>query len=464
MHAQSVKLLNLLSEAKKNKPGAIEEFYQELWPTAPSVETAEWRDSVQMMYDFIEPKKSVQQKHFCLASLSLAFLAFNDGNFEQALQQSFIAQKLFEEINDDDGKNACSTLTGSIYRTLGEVELAVKYVLEAFRKLSESGAYLIFRVFGSYMLAEIYLETNQLAEALSYYKISEKLCEEVGNKGMTARVLTGLGVLYLRQKKYSLALDYLNHSLELCDEKGNMIVKARTLTEIGNYYTDTDDYETAVGFQQQALAIREELNIPNAQITNLIQLGDIYRRQGKLEDAIAILGKALRIAEDLKVKPKIFHIHSMLADIYQAKSDSPKCLFHFKAFHRIREEVQHEDNEKKIKNLHLIFAAEQTQKENSIIKSQKAEIERKNAQLQRTVDELTRTRVSRKAKAITLVVAVFLFLLEEVVLHFTEGIYTQNNFILSLSIKGVILISLKPIENFIEGFLLRKIMREHIEI
>ncbi len=462
MHAQSVKLLNLLAETQKNKPGAIEDYYKELWAIAPSVETAEWRDTVQIMYDLVEPKKSVEQKQFSLASLSLAYLAFNDGKFEYALQQSFIAQKLFDEIKDADGRHACSILIGSIYRTLGDVELAVKYVLEAYRKLTESGAYIIFRVFGSYMLAELYLESNQLDDALTYYKISEKLCDEVGNKGMTARVLTGIGVLYTHQKKYSLALDNLNHAISLCDEKGNMIVKARALTELGNYYAETDDYETAVSYQQQALAIRVELEIRNAQITNLIQLGDIFRRQGKLDEAVNILNQALRIAEDLKVKPKIFQIHSLLSEIYQSKGDSPKCLFHFKSFHRIREEVQHEDNERKIKNLHLIFAAEQTQKENEVIKSQKAEIERKNAQLQRTVDELTRTRVSRKAKAITLVVAVFLFLLEEVVLHFTEGIYTQNNFILSLSIKGVILISLKPIESFIESFMLRKIMREKI--
>ena len=216
---------------------------------------------------------------------------------------------------------------------------------------------------------------------------------------------------------------------------------------------------TAENLQKEAFAIRDELKIPNAPITNLLFLADIYQKQGKFDLAIEVLTKGLIMAEEIKVKQKMFQIHSLLSDVYMAKGESMKCLFHHKAFFKVREEAQHEDTERKMKNLHLVFEAEQTQKENEVIKSQKKEIEKKNVQLQHTIDELTRTRVSRKAKAITLVIAVLLFLLEEVVLYLTEGIYSRKNFILSLSIKGVILVSLKPIENFIESFLLKKIMQ-----
>jgi hypothetical protein len=181
-----------------------------------------------------------------------------------------------------------------------------------------------------------------------------------------------------------------------------------------------------------------------------------------MDDALTTLNNALMIAEQLKVKSKIFQIHSLLSDIYQAKSDSPKCLFHLKAFHQIKDEVQHEDNEKKIKNLHLIFEAEQTQKDNQIIKAQNAEIERKNVQLHRALNELTQTKASRKAKTITLIIAIFLFLLEEIVLHVTEDIYHRDSLVLSLSLKCIILLSLKPIEKYFENFWLKRFMREMI--
>lgn len=45
----------------------------------------------------------------------------------------------------------------------------------------------------------------------------------------------------------------------------------------------------------------------------------------------------------------------------------------------------------------VMFEAEQTRKENVIIKEQKAEIQRQNRQLQDTIDELTRNSVRHTA-------------------------------------------------------------------
>jgi len=49
----------------------------------------------------------------------------------------------------------------------------------------------------------------------------------------------------------------------------------------------------------------------------------------------------------VNVKPKMFQIHLLLSEIYTILNDPIKSQFHFKAYHSIREEVVHEDNEKK---------------------------------------------------------------------------------------------------------------------
>ena len=462
MHPSVEKLERLLNEAMSGNANSKNEFFNELWISGPSVTADQFRNVTERFYEWMQPRQTFDAAGFSSATLAMAYVEFNDGKYELALQLAFKAQKLFEELKNEDGVQACAVMVGSVYRTLGDVELAVKYLLEAYHKLSQTGNYKVFVVFDAYTLAEIHSENRQFDEALKFYSIAEKFCAEIGNKSMSARVLTGMGTLCKLQKKYSLALDYLNQSLKMCEEENNGIVKARVFTELGNYYSETGNFETAIGFHQQALTLREELKLPNAQITNLIQLGDIFRAQGKLDDAISILSKALLIAEEIKVKPKIFQIHKLLSDIFQAKGDTGKCLFHHKAFHQIRDEVQHEDNEKKLKNLHLIFEAEQTNKENEIIKSQNEEIAHKNAQLQRIVDELKHTKASRQAKTITLAIAVLLFLLEEIVLRITEGAYEHENIFLSISIKCVIILSLKPIENFVESYWMKKIVRETI--
>ena len=61
-------------------------------------------------------------------------------------------------------------------------------------------------------------------------------------------------------------------------------------------------------------------------------------------------------------------------------------LAHYKAFHEIKELVNHEDMEGKVKNQVRLFQAEQTKKENAIINAQKKEIEKKNIELQETIN------------------------------------------------------------------------------
>lgn len=83
-------------------------------------------------------------------------------------------------------------------------------------------------------------------------------------------------------------------------------------------------------------------------------------------------------------------------------NDPVKSPYHHEIFHELREKVQEEDNARKLVDAKLIFKAEQTKKENVVIKKQKQEIESKNHQLQQTIDELTITKISRKARSITL--------------------------------------------------------------
>ena len=114
--------------------------------------------------------------------------------------------------------------------------------------------------------------------------------------------------------------------------------------------------------------------------------------------------------------------------------------------------MEAEDNARKVKNVQMIFAAEQTWKENAIIKKQKEEIERKNKELLETIDELTRTRISRKARAITFTIAIILFILEDSILHFALTIVPEDSYWLSMAVKIAIIFSLSPINKAIEKY------------
>ncbi len=402
----------------------------------------------------------LQQSNLALATLASGFEAFHEGNFEESLSILAEARRLFAGVKDEDGIEAASVMEGCDYRSLGEMELALKHLLDAYEQLSKTKRYQAFMGFCIYQLAEIYSETGEYDEALHFHQLGEKftLAKDTENKNLLTRVLNGIGVVYRHQKRYSLSLEYLTRSLKLTEELNNLPVKARALTDLGTYYFEMGDYAAATDYYHQALAIRNDMKIQNGAVTNMMQLAELSVKSDRQDEAIAWLNQALRITEELKVKPKMFQIHLKLSEIYRAKGDLMKSLFHHMAFHNIREDVQHEDNEKKIKNLKLIFEGEQTKKENTIIKAQKAEIESKNQQLQETIDELTITKVSRKAKVITLVVGVTLIVAEDPIFNLVLSQIGKYNYFFSILAKVIIILSLKPIDTAIENYLLRRIV------
>ena len=160
----------------------------------------------------------------------------------------------------------------------------------------------------------------------------------------------------------------------------------------------------------------------------------------------------------------MYQIHLLLSEIYHCKNDLARSLFHYKQYHHLQEQVVLEDNAKKIKNVRLVFEAEQTRKENIIIKKQKAEIQSKNTELQNTIDELTITKAGKKAKAFTLLVAMVFFIFEDGILHFIFHLMPANNFWLSLSIKMIFIFSLKPINGAIEHYLVKKVIKKKREL
>jgi len=89
-------------------------------------------------------------------------------------------------------------------------------------------------------------------------------------------------------------------------------------------------------------------------------------------------------------------------------------------------------------------------------------VEVKNIELQNTIDELTKARVGRKAQTIILFLGLSLFVLEEIVLEPIVDKSTGNNIWIGLSIKLVIAFLLKPLESFVEEWLLKGVKKSEM--
>lgn len=92
--------------------------------------------------------------------------------------------------------------------------------------------------------------------------------------------------------------------------------------------------------------------------------------------------------------------------------------------------------------------------QNKLTKAHDA-INAKNIELQNTIDELTKAKAGRTAATVILILGVVLFMLSEVVIDPYIDAHTGGNIYISIAVKGVIALMLKPIESLLESQLLK---------
>ncbi len=440
----------------RENPSMAKDLFQHIWQSTLALPKAELKVLLLEILDWASGIKNEYPLTYIDAFYNIGFVDYHAENYEAALQQMVDALPLYSEINNTEGIARCNMTIGGIYRTLGELDLALKYLLEATIEFEKTKTQNMFLGICHYQQAGIYYEAGNYIESLKHFE----RCHEY-TKGivptMEAYALDGMGDVYRKQKQYDLAIEKYDEAKIIV--KDQPVLYSRVITDVASYYFELGDYEAAIENAENALEIRRKFKIFGGAITNLLQLVDIFVVQENYAKALEILNEALEIAESIKVKPKIFQIHKMLSDIYGKLGDPEKRFYHFEKYHEISQEVYKEDAQKKVKNMEMIFEAEQTKKENAIIKGQKIVIENKNIELQKTIDELTLTKISKKAKVVTLGIAVFLFIFEDALLHFVVAPHTHHSFLISLGANGLVVFALKPIESIVEHYLLHRFVK-----
>jgi tetratricopeptide (TPR) repeat protein len=450
---------SLFSKLKKSQPAETDKCIEAIIEKSLFLERAQ-RSELAEAFNVWALQQGAHPILYAYSKLLVGFTFFYHEQYDKALPLLVEAQNLLTEQNELNGAAVCMDMQGSIFRTFGSVDLALKANMAGREQLRKSGRFSFFRIASETNIGGIYYDRNHYDGAIPHFKDALEMAEKRNTPYWIIYALHGLGKSYLMQNKFPESKASLEKAIAAAEKLKHPQQIANSLTELGNYYFTTGDYAEAEKLHKQSLEIREKNQYAGGAVTNCIRLGEIYIKQSKPSEAIAFLEKGLKLAEKIKVKPKMYQVHKLLSEIYESMDELAKSLFHFRQYHELREQVELEDNDRKIKNAHLVFEAESALKENVTIKKQKAEIEKKNIQLQETIDELTRARIGKKARAITMGIAIVLFIIEDSILHFALTVVSTDNYFISLIVKMVIIFSLAPINKIVENNLLKKVIRK----
>jgi tetratricopeptide (TPR) repeat protein len=404
------------------------------------------------------PLESAKPLLFCYASLTEAFVAFYSEHYDRSLPLLTKTHELFIRAGDECGAAVCRILQGSTYRTFGNADLGLPALWEGYHALKDAPAFIFFFLAAGITVAGMLCDKRQFEEAAPLFREALDLSRREKKRYWIVYALHGLARVFRSQDQLDDARHMLEEAKEEAERYGNPVSIGNSLSELGNYYFSTGEFEQAETFHRRSLELREQHGFTGGAVTSCIRLGEIRMARKQLPEAKDILEHGLTLATSIGVKLKMYQIHRLLSGIYRAGGDLEASLSHFTAYHELYVQVEEEDSARRVKNARLVFEAEQTRKENVVIRRQKEEIESKNIELQRTIDELTRARIGKRARAITLVIAVVLFVCQDFILGTALRLVHTQNYFISLGVKMGIIFSLSPINRAIENYLYRRVM------
>jgi tetratricopeptide (TPR) repeat protein len=217
-------------------------------------------------------------------------------NKQQALEELLEARYHHYEAGEVDlavevTEWACLQL--QTWGTWGRQELLMKETLTWLPEKSEKTAAFVHH------LGMVSQDQGDYEEALTWYRKSLEIEEELGNRAGMANSYGQLGIVSQHQGDYEEALTWYRKSLEIKEELGNRAGMANSYGQLGIVSQEKGDYEEALTWYRKSLEIFEELGNRAGMANSYHNLGIVSQDQGDYEEALTWYRKSLEIEEEL---------------------------------------------------------------------------------------------------------------------------------------------------------------------
>jgi class 3 adenylate cyclase len=314
------------------------------------------------------------------AAATLGVRANFFGNVEETMRYGLEALQILEAEQDEVGLGRVYFLLSFAHWGLGNYSEGMEYALRSFDAARASGDK-SREAWSLYSLGTFYYDLQDFAQSLEYYNQAMEVTRHVDEHFIKARVLTGIGNVCLGLGDYDRAEQYLLEGLDLSYIINNPPMTARVIDDLGLIAMRRGNVERADELFAESLRLREETRQRRGVITTLINLASLRAQQQRVEEAIEHLQRALAIAEDLAAKPRMYRIHQLFAEIYEQAGNDSRALWHFKTYHRLKDEVTGDQQNLRYKTLQTRHQADRAAAEAEIFRLKNVELAQANEEL-----------------------------------------------------------------------------------
>lgn len=301
--------------------------------------------------------------------------------YSEALTFSLEAVERFAEMNNLEGKASAFNTLGVVYTDLSDYEKALHYYDEALKLFEEIGDK-HGEVTTIMNIGSIYQELGDYNQALGYFLESLSISHVLNSHNIESNALCHIGEVYAAMQKPKQALEYFKKGLAMAQSADLRRAETLILLNLGKTYIALGDPENALSFMMQAIQFSRELGDRRIEAESLSCVGALYRGLNDLKKAEQRFLQALGIAKEIGAKDLEYSYHLELSEIFEALGDLKDALEHYKAFHRVKEEVFGEEASKRVRRIAIEREVEKAQREAELVRVRNLELAKANKALE----------------------------------------------------------------------------------
>lgn len=319
------------------------------------------------------------------------------GIYQKALEAQFEALTVREQMEDQSDLAYSYTSIGNLYLNLNDYDKALEYHLKALEFAKNHSDKRLFPIaLGNVGVA--YFEKNDLAKAMHYYEASYSENMHMNRKDGAALMLTNMGVALATEGQLDKAMEQQHKALIIYKELQNRRGMTTVLSNIGSIHLEKKNYIAAEKVLKEALQYAMEIEAIALQEKQYYKLYETYFGKRDYQRALEAFTLHSILKDSLNLENNSKNLAQLeLRHVYESRiSRDSIARVYTDELKQLELDKQHIEIEKQRTQLHtLIFILivvlaliaiifnrfKVTQKQNTIIQTQKQLVEEKNQEI-----------------------------------------------------------------------------------
>lgn len=276
-------------------------------------------------------------------------LYLQKGDITGALKNYLMSLKIRKKCGDNELVAKSLMNIGIAYRRLGMLGNAAKYLEQVVELVNGHFIKPADAAYAMQNLAHIYSDQKRYDTAISTYKSSLLMVEQIGDELQESRILCNIAQTQIKNGQLDEAKASLNQSLRIAIKKDSKSDIANIYNELGNVERAKANYQQAIVFYQKSAELYKIIQNDNGLALCLRKIGEAQVDMGNYSDAEKNINESIGIGIQIGNQYLLQYGYYAKYQMYNARGAHKNALAFYIKYVEVKDSIQsYSKNEKSI--------------------------------------------------------------------------------------------------------------------